>query len=338
MKEEARDILRVVMYDAVVISSSSANHYAARFSLTALRNELQYPVTGGMTAPEMGGWFKVYSESLHDKLGAHCKDEIYSGGVPLFLKPFLSLTSDSALDKALLTPCFQMTNRELRAYLSRMLEEPNPAKLKNFLNTMESCILGQAVIVERAELIDPRYFYFPDGRGYCINGFMQMTVSRFLREVGACYRSMFLTPVWFEAMPAFAHNHSVLGFLVEEMVIEGIAEDGIYLTGGPIRVPRQPKVAKYFFDQGNLTTKAQETNALYVPKTFDFQHVDCVFIHLNPSSKNAVVMPIQITIAKRHKCSDTEFFAMAWAKWGTPRPTAGLRGPCSILVGHRGRS
>lgn len=45
------------------------------------------------------------------------------GDIPLFLKPFVSLTSDSTLDKALTAPCFEMPNRELRAYLSRMLEE-----------------------------------------------------------------------------------------------------------------------------------------------------------------------------------------------------------------------
>lgn len=74
-KEEARDMLRVVMYDTVVISSSSADHYISRFSLTALRNELQYLVTRGMNACEMDGWFRVYSETLP---GNHDKDEIFS--------------------------------------------------------------------------------------------------------------------------------------------------------------------------------------------------------------------------------------------------------------------
>ena len=166
--------------------------------------------------------------------------------------------------------------------------------------------------------MDPRYFYFAVGRGHCItNGFA--TVSRFLREAGKNHMRLLLTPAWFEAMQTFAHNPSVLGFLVEEMIIQSIVEISIVLPDSLIRVPQKPGIVKYFFDPDQLpTTIRSQEYALYVPKKFNFQHVDCVFVHINPNSNETVIMPIQITIAQRHKCSDAEFFLRRGRIGNTP--------------------
>ena len=96
---------------------------------------------------------------------------------------------------------------------------------------------------------------------------------------------MFLTPTWFEAMQTLAHNPPVFGFLVEEMIIQSIAENSITLPDSHIRVPR---VVKHFFDPGHLPTTKSRDYAQYVQKTFNFQYVDCVvFVHRNPISKEA---------------------------------------------------
>ncbi|PGH23093.1 hypothetical protein AJ80_02867 [Polytolypa hystricis UAMH7299] len=65
---------------------------------------------------------------------------------------------------------------------------------------------------------------------------------------------------------------------------------------------------RYFYDVDELV--------LYIPDSYNHLAIDALVVHLaeTDEGKTAHLYPIQVTIAERHKDSETEFF-LRWGKW-----------------------
>lgn len=310
-KLRAQRILQKITINAHLITSS-ADHSATQFVSNTSSASVKYQLAGGLRPEELDFWFISNRSSLPASLSDTDKREMLhlSGGVPLFL----FLTKGSNLDAIFQAGYYAATHDEIRSFVNRMVEDTNSVRVKNFLKTMESCMLEDGEFVGRAELKDPRYFYYREGKGVCINGFVQRTLARCLREIAWEQQyPMFLTPTWFAGLISLSHNPSVLDFLVEEMVIETMAQVG-FMSLEEVFIPASD-ICKFFFNSYPPRIQHEEGYGLYLPTRYSPTHINCYIIHLQKEERECMIIPVQVTIAKRHKCSDEDFYTQAWRKW-----------------------
>jgi hypothetical protein len=131
-----------------------------------------------------------------------------------------------------------------------------------------------------------------------------MEVLRQRSEDGA-----FLGEDWHRALEAFKNNRSVVGFMVEQMIISTLASSGV--NAGPLAI----KAARITTFQGASTKLLNKDGHVYhVPLKFNLKAIDAIYVCVNTKKKTALVVPIQITVAKKHKDSVRAFFE-DWATW-----------------------
>jgi hypothetical protein len=121
--------------------------------------------------------------------------------------------------------------------------------------------------------------------------------------------SAFLGEEWHRALEAFKNNRSVVGFMVEQMIISRLASSGV--NAGHLAI----KAASIITFQGTSTRLLNKDGRVYhVPLKFNLKAVDAIYVSVNAKQKTALVVPIQITVAKKHGDSVGAFFE-DWATW-----------------------
>ena len=168
-----------------------------------------------------------------------------------------------------------------------------------------------ACITERAvpddidpEYVDHRFFHEKNRIGYCICGAVREAVIKELASLGTY---LFSVEDSMRAMGHLISNPSVVGCFLENAIPRTIVTSGIPCLDiiGPM-----PQFIFQEFPSYNLSHE----RALYVPKVYNFSAIDAILLRLNNVDKKAELIPIQITIQKAHRKSETQFFNN-WSFW-----------------------
>src|SRR5436305_14991994 len=95
---------------------------------------------------------------------------------------------------------------------------------------MACCLSAGSVQKSQPELLDHRYFYVEDktGIGRCTCGIALNAMADFLHQHGA---NVFQTANWYEGLYRFKDNKSILGILVQNIVLSAIHKTGISIGG-----------------------------------------------------------------------------------------------------------
>ena len=167
---------------------------------------------------------------------------------------------------------------------------------------MGKCLQGRS-IGGSGPHIDHRYFYLDsESRGRYSCGLARQAITEFLRQHAE--ESIFLGSDWYNTLEAFKNNPSVIGFTVEQIVISKIASAGLH--SGNVQLPP----AKNFpFDDNFVRLSKDRPPTYYVPLRFNQKTIDALFVSVDQKKKTAYLVPIQITVAKQHKDSESAFFA-----------------------------
>lgn len=166
---------------------------------------------------------------------------------------------------------------------------------------MRACLVNMRTPSMPLKLLDHCSFYQdPYTTMRYANGLARQAMFSFIRRRGQ--ESFFLGAEWDQALKAFKNNRSVIGFIVEQIVISTLASKGLEL--GDFNI----SAAKVTTFECTPQPSAETEHTLYVPLDFNFKAIDCLYVRLNYNEKVAFVTGIQITIAKDHKDNETQFF------------------------------
>jgi len=169
---------------------------------------------------------------------------------------------------------------------------------------MRKCLLG-VQIAGSGPHMDHHYFYIGhDNNGRYSCGLARQAITEFLRLNAE--ESIFLGDEWYDTLITFKNNPSVIGFTVEQMVISKIASAG--LCSDKFQIP----AAKIFaFETPTTRLSIDRRHTYYVPVRFNLKAIDLLFASIDPKTKTAHIVPIQITTIAKEQTKDSEaaFFA-----------------------------
>jgi hypothetical protein len=167
------------------------------------------------------------------------------------------------------------------------------------------------------KLVDHRYFYdtYDSSReaflGYYTCGLAAKAIGTTLL---ATSNMRFADTAFLASLPKFINNPSVSGFMIEQAVLSSIALNGLSIRNETnclmeVKVFDGPTVK---FDPGI------KKPILYIPFSFNFKGIDgliaCKEQQLPKKKSRLLLLPLQITIASKHKDSRKTFFN-DWKKW-----------------------
>ena len=116
---------------------------------------------------------------------------------------------------------------------------------------------------------------------------------------------------WFKAFEGFKNNPCVMGFLVEQACLSHISQTGFH--HGDLD---WESFAATIFDNDIFQSIPLdwEGEQFFIPGNPYFKNVDALYLKVDSTEKTALIVPIQITIAKKHKDSETLFYS-GWCDW-----------------------
>ena len=120
--------------------------------------------------------------------------------------------------------------------------------------------------------------------------------------------SRFYEPKWIDSLHTFKDNPSTLGYQVEKICLACIASIGLNYDGKSTK-PQAP----IWFRGRNLDAlldaiSPTDPSGLYLPSHPQFEDIDALILEYNHTAKTLNVIPIQVTINKKHKDSETLFY------------------------------
>lgn len=171
---------------------------------------------------------------------------------------------------------------------------------------MEVCLLQLPVTALGNIDYDYHFFYIKEGVGYCNCGVARTVFTNILcqyrKQIGSSEN-------WLQALHHFKTNRSVLGFLVEQVCITQILNNGLLNISD-----QKPEQCILFTDQA--TIQLDQGCTLYVLLRYNHKGVDAVLLYLNREMKTAHLVPMQITITNTSKHSDSVLkFFESWSQW-----------------------
>src|SRR5436190_10656533 len=137
---------------------------------------------------------------------------------------------------------------------------------------MAGCLSGGVVEDARPELLDHRYFYVEDKTkfGRCTCGIARDAIADFLRQHGA---NIFQTADWYEGLYRFKDNKSILGFLVQNIILSAIHKKGISIGD---RTYSNMELRMYSEEIPIFELK--KGPVLYVPYAYNFPAIDALIL------------------------------------------------------------
>jgi hypothetical protein len=111
-------------------------------------------------------------------------------------------------------------------------------------------------------------------------------------------------------MVQFISNASVVGYFLEQAILQSVASSGIKCLDIIGKIPQIT-----FNDYRKYDLK--NAYALYVPEAFNFPAIDALIVHIDKTDETkmkAHLFPMQVTIAKTHSNSEDHFFRH-WSRW-----------------------
>ena len=160
-------------------------------------------------------------------------------------------------------------------------------------------------------LIDHRYFYEVEGEGTYACGVAREAVASQLHHYGM-NKVGFMDSL--ESLNQFIDNRSVVGFFIEQAVLQTIRSRGLKVHE---KISNSMDIIPF---DGFPVFNTSKERALYVPSCFNYGAIDGIILWLDLSNqksgkkKEALLFPLQVTIAKSHSNSEENFFSQ-WEKW-----------------------
>ena len=170
------------------------------------------------------------------------------------------------------------------------------------MSITKNALLGKRVVDNH--LYDHRYVYVQNGKGNVTCGLAREAMVLGFRFHGA---DIFLTDEWREGLRRWKDNPQVLGFYVEHLCLSSIGQKGLSICGfklGPMEI--------VLFDDEFPVYDTTKPLVLYIPTRSTFKAIDGLV--LNCEETRAHLVPIQITINKRHLDFEGGFFSN-WNRW-----------------------
>jgi len=243
--------------------------------------------------------------------GGKASVEDLTGCIPLLLRPLLDF-AQKPFDK--IGEEFG-THRDLVTVAESVVEfaaqklRDEPQSYEQFyLPTLVSCLTASSVSWPISDLFDYRYFYMgKERRGNCTCGLARQAAAVVIRRGKP---GLLCDKIWIRSLYTFRNNPSVVGFLVEQACLSAISTTGFYHGS----ITWQSFTATTF--KGNLLTIiGRESNEIFfIPEDPFFKDIDALYLKVDAEKKTAMVVPIQVTVAKTHKDSEAAFYSR-WADW-----------------------
>jgi hypothetical protein len=161
------------------------------------------------------------------------------------------------------------------------------------------------------DLIDHRYFYERDGKGwYTCSLIRDAVVDQLL-----AWNEDFADTDFLTSLSDFIDNKSVAGFMIEHAVLSSIRSNGLAI-GAEIGKAMKVKLLRGLSD---INTDIIDTAVLYRPKKFNFKAIDGMIVLIKPSEKDAkkklLMFPLQITLAPADHTDSREQFFEEYGWW-----------------------
>jgi hypothetical protein len=187
---------------------------------------------------------------------------------------------------------------------------------------MKSVLARQPVLEisqEISELVDHRYFYdeydpkLESHVGHSTCGLSRKAVGTMLL---ASSNLRFTDKDFLKSLPEYIKNPSVTGFMIEQAVLSSNALNGLNISPETNR----SMVVRLFKGQTANLDPDTEDPVLYLPHAFNFKGIDGLIVRreLQPkpglNKRRLLVLPLQITVARKHKDSYETFFN-DWNTW-----------------------
>jgi hypothetical protein len=180
--------------------------------------------------------------------------------------------------------------------------------IRFYLSTLVGCLTSSNVSEFSHKWFDYRYFYADDDRGKCTCGLAREAAAVVIRQGSP---GLLCGNTWIQSLRTFKNNPSVVGFLVEQACLSAISTTGFHHGG----IKWQSFTATIFkgdlleaiFPAGNYET-------FLIPADPFFKDIDALYLKVDTEKKTALVVPIQVTVAKKHKDSEAAFYSR-WSDW-----------------------
>ena len=96
---------------------------------------------------------------------------------------------------------------------------------RSYTDTLFACLHNQVVSATSDDMLDYRYSFVSEMIGFTSCGLASQAIANFLRM--HCPPGEFLTQNWYQCFSMVRSNESVLGFLVEQMLLSWISLHGL---------------------------------------------------------------------------------------------------------------
>ena len=187
---------------------------------------------------------------------------------------------------------------------------------------MKAVLSNQPVTVKSQympELVDHRYFYDENDPklgqyvGYYTCGLAAKAIGTMLL---ATSNLRFADRDFLKSLPEYINNPSVTGFMIEQAVLSSIALNGLNIR----QETNRSMEVKLFKGPTVRLDPNTENPVLYIPTAFNFKGIDGLIVskEFEPppgmTKRRLLLLPLQITVASKHKDSHETFFN-DWKAW-----------------------
>ena len=177
--------------------------------------------------------------------------------------------------------------------------------LRSFFDAMEHCILGHKLSSEVWRYVDNRYFQILADTTHVSSGHARECAAFYLRKYSDAGR--FLSKVWYAALYECGKQPSVLGFIVENIILSYVPEMGITIDGKTLTGFK----ATQFGMIPNFATEDLQKPLLLVPFAGNFKAIDCIIAWVQ--DRVLKIAAVQITLNIKHENSELAFRS-EWSK------------------------
>ena len=177
--------------------------------------------------------------------------------------------------------------------------------LRSFFDAMEHCILGHKLSSEVWRYVDNRYFQILADTTHVSSGHARECAAFYLRKYSDAGK--FLSKVWYAALYECGKQPSVLGFIVENIILSYVPEMGITIDGKTLTRFK----ATQFGMIPNFATEDLQKPLLLVPFAGNFKTIDCIIAWVQ--DRVLKIAAVQITVNIKHENSELAFRS-EWSK------------------------
>ncbi|KAG9033181.1 hypothetical protein FS842_003981 [Serendipita sp. 407] len=307
--------LRCMAYGQLYIFSASANEESSRDADHKQSGINTIYFCAGMTEDETDAWFAHHATSLPNLSQLNRNFVKYiTGNIPLLLQPLFEYKDEEFDDTKFLqsTELATVANNIKSFYNGIFTANSKTAEERDLcLRGMMACLMQTSFSIDK-KFYDLRYFYFNQGTsiGHSTCGIASQVLMALYRR----HNLERLDINRFYSTISASSNPIVHGYLAEHVCLDAIKRHGLPCIDSTLN---RPLDAEFFDDVPNWNPFIASTHEcrLYLPATFNFANVDAAILRLDRWNRKAYLYPIQVTLARTHKDSETKFYEEQWKNW-----------------------